>query len=522
MKRLFYFTGYRLSVMHWRGRTLAGTTSFEPTESGLERFRNYLLETENIPGKFLVDVIEEDFRNERVPHVGAKDRVAVVNRLLDRYYRASHDYSYSEIIGREKEGRKDDIVLLGAMTNPQLIQPWISIIEECEVPLSGIWTLPIVSKGLLRDIRATSGPVLLVSQQVNSNVRQTLFRDGKLISSRQSIINQDQNDISSTGELAAPEVSRTMDYLRAQGLIGTEELVNLHVLGSAEQIDSLNTYFVSGDRQKVFIHSIEDLLARLKLRGVKEKFSDGLFAWLCVRQGIAPSHYGKSERFSRYHNRVMAGALYAASLLVLVVGVLMTEVNVSGALEHERSIDLLKQQESNYRSLYSKKFKDFEGVFENAGVMNAAVDLADRIRINGATSPLDFMISLSRILSQDKKRGLHIDKIEWLAVNPDERKGGYRNANFTSADEVRHDAIISGRIQEPEYNYRASVEHIQKVIDYLKASPRVAEVEVLRMPVDLRPDSNFTSQTGAELKEKDASVSGMFSLRVIMGAPDRV
>jgi len=42
------------------------------------------------------------------------------------------------------------------------------------------------------------------------------------------------------------------------------------------------------------------------------------------------------------------------------------------------------------------------------------------------------------------------------------------------------------------------------------------------MPVDLRPDSNFTSQTGAELKQKDASVSGMFSLRVIMRAPDRV
>ena len=67
----------------------------------------------------------------------------------------------------------------------------------------------------------------------------------------------------------------------------------------------------------------------------------------------------------------------------------------------DNGIGLLKQQESNYRNLYAKKFKDFEGVFENAGVMNAAVDLADRIRVNGSTSPLDFMISLSQILSQD-------------------------------------------------------------------------------------------------------------------------
>ena len=521
MKRLFYFTGYRLSVMHWRGKTLVGTTSFEPTESGLERFRNYLLETDNIPGKFLVDVIEEDFRNERVPHVGARDRGAVISRLLDRYYRSSHDYSYSEIIGREKAGRKDDIVLLGAMTNPQLIQPWISIIDECEVPLSGIWTLPIVSKGLLKEVKATSGPVLLVSQQVNSNVRQTLFRDGKLLSSRQSIINQDQNDISSIGELAAPEVSRTMDYLRAQGLVEADEVVNLHILGSTEQIDSLNSHFVSNETQKVFVHPIADILDKLKLKGVKEKFSDGLFAWLCVNQGLTSSHYGDSERFNRYHNRVIAGALYVVGLLVLVGGVLVMESNLSDAMEYERSIGLLKQQETNYKELYSKKFEDFEGVFENAGVMNAAVDLADRIHINSMTSPLDFMVSLSKILSQDTASGLHIDKIEWVAVNVDEQRGDNRRANFTGVEEVRHDAILSGRIEEPEYNYRASIEHIQNVIDYLKASPRVSDVEVLRMPVDLRSNSNFSTQTGAELKQKDSSTSGMFSLKVIMRAPDR-
>jgi len=85
------------------------------------------------------------------------------------------------------------------MTNPQLIQPWITILDECEVPLSGIWTLPLISKNLLKTIKATSGVVLLVSQQVNSNVRQTLFRDSKLVSSRQSIINQDINDISGIG-----------------------------------------------------------------------------------------------------------------------------------------------------------------------------------------------------------------------------------------------------------------------------------------------------------------------------------
>ena len=105
MKRLFYFTGYRLSVLHWKGKRLIGHSSFEPTETGLNQFRNYLLQTANISSKFLVDVIEEDFRNEKIPHVGSKDRSAVIGRLIDRYYRSSQDDGYHELIGREKEGR---------------------------------------------------------------------------------------------------------------------------------------------------------------------------------------------------------------------------------------------------------------------------------------------------------------------------------------------------------------------------------------------------------------------------------
>ena len=216
MKRLFYFTGYRLNVMHWQGRKMVGSSSFEPTERGLQEFRAYLSHTEKIISRLLIDVIEEDFRNEIIPHVGSRDRNSVISRLIDRYYRSSRDYCYSEILGREKDGRKDDIVLLGALTNPQLIRPWLEILDECEVPLSGIWTQPIISKKLLKTIKASTGVVLLVSQQVNSNLRQTFFRDGKMLASRQSIVNQDVHDISNIGALAAPELARTINFLRNQ------------------------------------------------------------------------------------------------------------------------------------------------------------------------------------------------------------------------------------------------------------------------------------------------------------------
>jgi hypothetical protein len=523
MKRLFYFTGYRLSVLHWKGKQLLGTSSFEPTETGLEKFRAYLSNTEKISSKFLVDVIEEDFRSEKIPHVGARDRRAVISRLLDRFYRSSKQYCYSTVIGREKSGRKDDIVLLGAMTNPHLIEPWLGIIDECEVPLSGIWTLPLISKKLLKTVKASSGVVLLISQQVNSNVRQTLFRDGKLISSRQSIINQDNNDISGIGELAAPEVQRTIEFLRAQGLVGIDELINLHILGSDEQLISLQQFFKANEQQSVTIHPIAELHKKLGLKDVGEKFSDGIFAWYCVSQDITSSHYGETREFSRYLNKLAASALYVASLVVLITAILFTQANVSDAMEYEKSISLLKREENTYKDLYSRKFEEFEEVFQNAGLMNSAVELAAQIKRNSATSPLDFLITLSEIISNSVSTNIYIDKIEWSAINIDERDGVVSKANFTGKQPVKHGAVVTGRIDIPENNYRDSVDQIQRIIDLLNASARVEKVEALKMPVDLRSESKFSTESGVEIKRRgNLESTGIFSLRITMKAPDHV
>lgn len=525
MKRLFYFTGYRLTVQHWKGKQLQSSTSFEPTETGLAMFRTYLKQTDRITSKFLVDVIEEDFRNETIPHVGIKDRNSVISRLTDRFYRASRDYSYSEVISREKEGRKDDVVLIGAITNPQLIQPWLSIIDECEVPLSGIWTLPLISRTLLKTIKASAGVVMLVSQQVNSNVRQSLFRDGKLISSRQSIINQDINDISGIGELALPEVNRTIEFFRVQGLIAEKESISLHIIGSDEQLKSLTTSFKDKQGQKVTIHSIADVQDKLGLKDVGRKFSDGIFSWLCVRQNLVASHYGESSAFMRYNNRLAATALYLASLLVLVFGVLITEANVSDAMEYEKSISLLKQEEQTYKELYSKKFEAFEAVFENVGVMTAAVDLAAQIKHNSLTSPLYFLISLSEILTKNNLSDIQIDRIEWKAISINEKKTRTqvqsKTANFTGKIEVKHDATVSGRIDVPENNYRASVDSVQKIIDYLLADPRVESVEAIKVPVDLRPESKFATESGSNIKDSaNKETDGVFILHIIMQVPN--
>jgi len=523
MERLFYFTGYRLIVFHWKGRRLDAVVSFEPVLKDLSRFKEYLQKSVNLPTKLLVDVIEEDFRVEDVPHVGAKDRKAVIDRLLDRYYRSSKEYCYDEVIGRKKDGRKDDEVLIGAMTNPALMQPWMSIIEECEVALSGIWSLPLVSADLLIKLNASKGVTLLVSQAVKSNVRQTLFRDGKLLSSRQSVINQEISDAGKIAEHIAGEVERTLIFMRNQDMLATDEVINVHIVGSKEQIESLSRAFADDDRQTIYSHSIKEIANKLKIENVDKEFSDGIFAWLCLHQKIQLSHYGERKIFNRYYGSIASKALFAASVLILVMGFLLTEANISNALGDKEATELVKKEEREYQAIYSDKFKAFEKVFENAGVMNSAVELADRIKLNSQTSPLDFMLRLSRIFTQKSMPDIHIDSIKWWPVNTDkdnkiiDNVKGVNKINFTAKTQVVHQALIDGRINVSENNYRESINQIDMITHALISDPRIDDVEVISMPVDLRSDSKFSAQSGVESNTRQVQdLSGRFTLKLTM------
>lgn len=525
MNRIFYFTGHRLTVFHWDRKTFSGACSFEPDADGLDKFKQYLETSENTPTKLLVDVIEEDFRTETLPHVYGKDRKAILSRQVDRYYRSSSQYVYAEVIGRQKTGRKDDEVLIGGITNPHLVQQWVEIMEECGIPLSGIWTLPLLSKHLLPIINGKQGPVLLVSQQVNSNLRQTFFRDGKMLSSRQSVINQDAEDISNIGSFAGPEVARTTEFLRNQRLIGIDEVMQLHILGSNEQIESLQAAFTSDAMSEVHIHNISDIHEKLGLKDLSGKFADELFAWLCMNQLGFNGHYGGIEGYRQYYYTLGSTVLYAISVVVALFALLITESNISSTVEHLKSVELLGEQAREYKRVYKKKFEAYEPVFTHARSMNAAVDFADRIYRNSRVSPLDFMIEVSGVLTQSGLGAVHIEKIEWATEQYKENAGVKevlpKGADVTLEDPIQHVGILKGRINVSDTNYRGSVAQVNKIILALLKHERIEEVEAIDMPVEVRSEKNFGDESGVEAKTGPSKPDGIFSLKITMKAPDR-
>src|SRR5437868_4700829 len=90
-----------------RGGRLVARREFAVSGEGLEDFERHLRGLKEVPTHLITDLAEEDFRLDTIPHVGARDREAIIQRKLSQVFRGT-PYKYAMQVGREPEGRRDD------------------------------------------------------------------------------------------------------------------------------------------------------------------------------------------------------------------------------------------------------------------------------------------------------------------------------------------------------------------------------------------------------------------------------
>ena len=107
--RVLLIGGERAILYLFDGGDLQHAYLFSADDAGLALFERCLRELPPAPVAVLVDVVEEAYRQETVPHVGASDRRAVLERKYARLFRGT-PYHHALRQGRETEGRRDDRV----------------------------------------------------------------------------------------------------------------------------------------------------------------------------------------------------------------------------------------------------------------------------------------------------------------------------------------------------------------------------------------------------------------------------
>ena len=132
MKRVLYFTGYRMVAQEWYGHKLESSVYFEPDEQGLDLFNAYLRSLNNEPIRLLVDLIEEEFRQVKIPLLRGGDRKALLDRNYTKYFRNSK-FRHAVTQSTEKKARKEENLLLLGLTNQLLLEPLFWLVNRYRV-----------------------------------------------------------------------------------------------------------------------------------------------------------------------------------------------------------------------------------------------------------------------------------------------------------------------------------------------------------------------------------------------------
>lgn len=516
-KQIFYLTNTRLTAYIWQAGVLSDGQAFENSEAGWMAFHDHLATTPKTPAVFLADLIEEDFQSETIPHVLGKARNALIQRRLTQVYRDTQ-LRQASLQGREKTGRKDDRLLLSALTNSELTRPWLDAILQQQVPLMGIYSLALLSKLVFDKLRLPAGPALLVTAQ-SSGLRQSYFHDGHLKFSRLTPL--DSHEPEHVVEVTMAEVAKTRMFLTSTRLMARGERVHIGILAHSGWQPAFEPHIretADANIQMLDLDDAAQLLGFKDLRGMT--LCDPLFIAVLGRKNVPP-HYTLFEHSRFYHLWQGRIALYFLSGTAIAAGLFLAGANAIEALDTSQQTRQLQLETRTAEAQYQTVIKSMPPTVANPHDMRLAVDLEQLIAKN-APAPTRLLSLLSQTLNRHHR--IKITTLNWQANETDPGQADAANAPPPAATEAGsppsavligvpnkpfQTLLLEGEVLPFQNDYRTALESVRQLATDLTQDKQL-KAEITRQPIDTRPSVKLAGQAGNAYAEEKA----LFSLKL--------
>ena len=518
-RRAVYLTAESVAVYHWDQGGLTESFAFEANGAGLDHFSRYLREFPPVPTYLMVDVVEEEYRQETIPHLYASDRRAVIKRKQARLFRGT-PYCYTLKQGRETGVRRDDRILFTALVNPTLLSPWIQLCLQYKTPIAGIYSLPILSHALLPKIGAVSRNTLLVTMQSASGLRQSYFLDQGLRISR--LVKVPRLGTVPIGPYLLGELKRLQRYLHNLRLMAPAPL-HIYILSHGELLKALEQQCVSSEQVHYSLLEVTEVAKRLGVRGLltATPYSDHLFAHLLL-QTQPKNHYGsETERkyFRHYQARM---ALLGMSLALGLGSIVWGGLNLIEGIYLKQQGIALEQKTQLYQAHLQIAQQGLKSTPLDPFDIKTAVKMVDTLSRYKAT-PLPMMRVISRSL--DRFDSLHITEIQWsVSTDPRYAPGGIGDGRATvepstaprgeKAARYRYYqiALIKGYLTPFDGNYRQAIATINRFAESLRSQQAVQGVSIGTLPLNVGPETRLQGSAGEKTTEE-----ANFALKVVLG-----
>jgi hypothetical protein len=467
-----------LSASHLHAQLMAGEAvveqrEFDDTAEGAGEFAAYV-KTARHPTYLLVDLIEEDFRQESIPHLIGGSRRALLQRKFEQFYRGT-PFRQATLLQRQKTGRRDDDMLFSALTNPALITPWVNILLAHQVPLVGIYSVPQTSAPLVMD--HPSDYLLLISWEKSAGLRQTYFSNHRLQISRLTPINADLT----FRDAVTRELPRTYQYLKSLSLLPAGQVLDVRLLGHGPDLLELRSELPTNADMRYDFVDLQKLAGRLS---IEHDFtdSDATQIFLHHLATVPPqTHYANADHV-HYHTlwqlrRALKWARWGLLFGALAWGA--ADIWQSGVNANEARA---MNDETQRILVEARQITDsFRSTIAPASDMKASVSIMRNLELR-TLAPGEVMRPLSRML--DRYPRIDLDELGWQmdAATPD----------GTPAQLPAQVVSLKGRLLGFGHDYRAALGHLDRFRHDLEMQGYL--VTTVSKPLDLSPGGTLSDQ----------------------------
>jgi len=510
-------------AQEWNGRKLSSSVYFEPDEQGLDLFQAYLESLRNEPVRLLLDLIEEEFRQVTIPLLRGADRQHIIERNFAKLFRSSN---YRHAVSQQiiKKGRKEERLLFTGLTNQELLKPWLDIIQQTRTPLTGILSLPLVSESLVPELKARHDCVILVSQQVPSNLRQSVFIKGKLILSRLvPIASFYQGDYTSD---VIRDIEGTQRYLVSQRLIDRNDIISVQILSNKRHYDKLTIKCADSTDFDYHIYNINDFIQKEKIVVAEEQdFSSVQFCYLATRKNFL-NHYATGKEKKYFYHYIAALAIKFSAIALLTTSLGLAAVSVAKGFLYDSSVNEMKLLEQKYNSKFNQLNEQKIDSDISTSDMKNVVQSVEKIRKAYLRTPAHMMALISQDISLFKE--MRVTHMKWFVADSDKAeepaaqankivKGRARRTrrNTRRSNKLYEIVELDGRLLNFDGDYRYALSLVNDLEDTMKVSNKYRSVEVTKRPLNIAPSESLSGDVSVKLNKKQNNGSAEFSLRVV-------
>ncbi len=176
----------------------------------------------------LNDMVEQHYRKERVPKVGAFDRANIIKRRVSAAFPSYPIRSAIKL--KEKAPNRDgqkggDIYLFAAVPLSENVRKTLSAVQKSYAAIAGFALLPVESAGMVQTLSKKLSKVsekasvwsVFVGQHQSGGLRQIVTKNGELALTRMTPIVDSDIDHELWATEVANEIKGTMSYLTRFG-----------------------------------------------------------------------------------------------------------------------------------------------------------------------------------------------------------------------------------------------------------------------------------------------------------------